>query len=326
MPIAIHSQRLAARFIIAILAHLFTGADAQAQSCSFSIGNLNFGTISLAAGGAIDSTSTFNANCTGTPGATVRVCVSLGAGSGSAGAGGSPRFMTNGTNTLAYNMFTDAARTNVWGSSSGLLGLFGAVSLSVSLNAQGSGTANRTIYGRINSGQQVTPPGLYQSVFSGADSSITYQYLSLLNCISILSPTVNAPFTVQANLLPSCTVSATPLDFGTAGNLNQVLDGISAITATCPNTVPFTIGLNGGNAAASDPTQRKMSKGSDQITYGLYQNASRTVPWGDLAGSNINSLIGSGSSQSITVYGRIPIQSARPAGTYTDTVVVTLTY
>ncbi|MCR6502850.1 spore coat protein U domain-containing protein [Shinella sp. CPCC 101442] len=35
---------------------------------------------------------------------------------------------------------------------------------------------------------------------------------------------------------------------------------------------------------------------------------------------------GSGSQQDITIYGRVPAQNTPLAGTYTDTVVVTVTY
>ena len=300
--------------------------NALAQSCSFSINTLEFGTITVGSGSSVDTTSTLNASCTGTPGTTVRVCVSLDAGSGSAAGGGSPRYMKNGTNALAYNLYTDAARSNVWGSSSGLLGLLGPASLSVPLNAQGVGSTSQPVYGRIASGQQALPAGFYQSLFTGADSRISYQYLSALNCLAILSPAVNVPFTVQANILTSCTLSATTLDFGSTTNLNQIIDGVGTITATCQNATPYSIALSGGNAGATDPSQRKMSKGSDNITYGLYQDPSRTTQWGDVIGSNVRSLIGLGTSQAITVYGRIPVQPTTPPGTYTDTVIVTLTY
>lgn len=327
MPIAARLRPIAALCIAAALAFLCMPASATlAQSCSFSVSTVDFGTITVGSGGAIDTTSSLAANCSGTPGATVRVCVSFGAGSGSAANGGSPRYMKNGANALGYNLYTDAARTDVWGSWTGLLGILGPATLSVPLNAQGVGSVSVPIYGRINGGQQSLPAGLYQSVFSGTESRIAYQYLSLLNCLAILSPTTSVSFTVQANILTSCTLSATTLDFGAVTNLNQAVDGVSTITSTCQNTIPYSIALSGGNAAATDPGQRKMTKGTDQVTYGLYQDASRATPWGDVAGSNVRSLVGTGSSQPTTVYGRIPAQANRPPGTYTDTVVVTLTY
>jgi spore coat protein U-like protein len=234
--------------------------------------------------------------------------------------------MKSGVNTLRYNMYTDASRTNVWGSSSGLLSLLGPASLSVPLNAQGVGSVSQTIFGRINGGQQVLPPGLYQSSFAGTDARVTYQYLSLLNCLAILSPGISAPFTVRANILASCSVSASALDFGSVASLDQVRESTSVITATCPSGIPYAVALSGGNASATDPAQRKMAKGADLVVYGLYQDVQRAMPWGDAAGSNTRSLTGSGAAQSLTVYGRIPVQVTRPPGNYTDTIVVTLTY
>ena len=47
------------------------------------------------------------------------------------------------------------------------------------------------------------------------------------------------------------------------------------------------IGLGGGGlSGATNPAQRKLSQASEQISYGLYQDAARAQPWGDSAGSN----------------------------------------
>ena len=74
---------------------------------------------------------------------------------------------------------------------------------------------------------------------------------------------------------------------------------------------------------------RKMKAGSATIGYQLYQDAGRSLVWGDTltgAGANVKSDTGNGMAQAHTVFGRVPAQTTPAAGTYTDTVVVTIEY
>jgi spore coat protein U-like protein len=116
------------------------------------------------------------------------------------------------------------------------------------------------------------------------------------------------------------------VNFGSSGVLQAALPATGTIGVTCTNSAPYTISLDGGNAAASDPALRKMTRLSEEITYGLYQNAGYTQPWGDSLGVNTMSNVGTGLTQNFTVYGRVPAQQTPSPGTYTDTVVVTLNY
>jgi spore coat protein U-like protein len=69
-----------------------------------------------------------------------------------------------------------------------------------------------------------------------------------------------------------------------------------------------------------------MSQASQNITYGLYRDSARAQPWGDSAGTNTAAGTGSGLAQTVTVYGRVPAQTTPSPGTYSDTVVVTISY
>ena len=116
-------------------------------------------------------------------------------------------------------------------------------------------------------------------------------------------------------------MSATDLDFGTVGLLNANIDSTSQITVRCTFKLPYKIKLLGPN----NPLNRKMSNGSDQITYGTYQDAARTQPWGRFNSNDVDDT-GTGYDQHFTVYGRVPPQSTPPAGTYTDTITVRVTF
>jgi spore coat protein U-like protein len=120
-------------------------------------------------------------------------------------------------------------------------------------------------------------------------------------------------------------VTPQDLNFGSHGVLSANIDATSQLAVTCTPSTAYTIGLNGGNANAA-PTVRKMAKGAERITYGLYQNAARTQAWGESIGTDTVAATGSGLAQNFTVYGRVPPQASPTAGTYTDTIVVTVTY
>ena len=320
-------RKLAASGAILLFLPLFAADVAVAQSCSFSMTDVNFGTVNLQSGSPIDTTATFSATCQGLSLTTVRVCASFGAGSGGAAGSGAPRYMLSGANQLSYNVYSDAARSTPLGGYAGLLALLGGATLSVPLNASGKGSASFTVYGRVPAGQSTKPPGTYQSSFAGTETSVYYQYISILTCAQILNGSVSrVPFTVLATVPASCTVSATNMDFGSVSSLVSAVNATSIITANCTISTPYEIALNGGVSGVTDPTQRVMSNGSYILKYGLYRNSQRTVPWGNVSGSTTAAGVGTGSAQSLTVYGTVP-QAATPVpGIYTDTIVVTLTY
>jgi spore coat protein U-like protein len=323
------TRRLWLVFILAWLLSLaglfFSPAEAAPASCSFSITSVSFGNIDLIANTNFDTTATFSANCTGDSGKTVRVCPNLNEGTGGS-VNGNPRLLLNGATQLNFNLYQNSTRTTVWGSYVWAYS-FRPPTVNIGLNAAGVGSGTRTIYARVSAGQQTKPAGLYSSSFAGSHTLVAYAYSTVGTCATIGGTNgTNVPFTVTATNLTTCSVSATNVDFGSVGILQAQQDGNGTITATCTSAAPYTIALNGGNDAATDPTQRKMSKGAEKITYGLYRDAARTQPWGSTAGVNTQAGTGSGLAQSLTVYGRVPAQTTPSPGAYADTIVLTLTY
>lgn len=295
-------------------------------NCGFTITNLSFGTVDLTLNTAFDITATLSANCTGDAGVVVRVCPNINAGSGGTTTG-SPRFMLSGSDKLNFDLYQDASRTVVWGSYLWAYSSYTAPTIDITLNGGGAGSATATIYGRISAGQQVLLPGSYSSSFSGSNTQIAYAAATSGTCAAIGNTNAtSASFTAGAGYSATCSVSAATLSFGSTGVLSAILDGTTSLTTTCSATTPYTIGLDGGNAGASDPAQRKMSNGGAQITYGLYQNAPRSQPWGNNTGTNTVAGTGTGSGQALTVYGRVPAQTTPAPGTYSDSIIATLTY
>lgn len=311
------------RAAFALMALLLAPLPAAAQSCNFSISNVVFTSVDVLAGAA-DITATLTVNCSGVPLTTIRICPSIGAGSG--GATASARQMT-GPGTLNYQLYSDMGRTVVWGSHDwGFPGTPPTIDLQFPPLSTSASTT-RTIYARVLAGQPTAPVGTYTSNFTAVHTNFVYATLgTILPCPNLLLPQVAQPtFMVQATLDKHCLVSAQNIDFGTQGVLTANIDRMADVSVTCTAPTSYTVGLDGGNAAAP-PAARKMQKGAEQITYGLYSNGARTQPWGNTIGTDTVGGTGNGLAQPLTVYGRVPPQVTPTPGVYTDQIVVTVTY
>lgn len=144
-----------------------------------------------------------------------------------------------------------------------------------------------------------------------------------------LAATTSTTFNVSATVVATCTVSASALNFGAAipTPVNAPVDATSTVTATCSNSVPYTVALNAGQGAGATVATRRLSSGTNTVNYSLYLDAARTTLWGDgTAGTVQNSLTGTGVAQPIVVFGRIPAGQTPAIGTYNDVVTVTVTF
>ncbi len=315
------TSRLAA---LAVLAAALLGAPAaQAQNCTFSIADVNFGNnVDVTSSANTDVTSTLSISCTGNIGATVRICPHIGPGGG--GSSGLTRTMKSGANALDYNLYTDASHTIVWGSS----GWGGTVpQIDLALSVVGSGSTSRTIYGRVPGSQGTVRVGAYASSFAG-QAEMRYAYSTAGDCATMTSYQTSAPsFTAQASVPAQCTVTATPLNFGTAGILAGAIDATGTLSVVCTRDATYQIGLGAGqNDGGAGVTGRKMKSGANTIGYQLYQDSGRSLVWGNTLNGDTKGGAGTGSADEHTVYGRVPPQRTPPAGPYADTVVVTVTY
>jgi spore coat protein U-like protein len=121
------------------------------SACSLTATPLVFGVYSPTGGGNIDNTSVVSVFCT--VGTSFTLKLNIGTGGGTY----ATRTLSNGSDTLNYNLYTTSGRTTVWGDGTASTG-----------TVTGSGTglltaSTHTVHGRLPPGQDV-PPGSYQSV------------------------------------------------------------------------------------------------------------------------------------------------------------------
>ncbi len=208
---------------------------------------------------------------------------------------------SGGQSTLGYQLLNDAARTSNWGNTSGTGWITGT----------GTGSSQTyTVYARIPAGE-FSPLGSYTYTII---ASITGSFTTAL-----------AYFSVTATEQPGCTISAGSLNFGNyAGTL---INSNSTILVACTNTTPYNIGLSAGLATGATVTTRKMQgPASATLSYKVFRDAARTLNWGNTVGTDTVAGTGSGTSQSVTVYGQLPAGQSATSGNYTDTIMTTVTY
>lgn len=124
----------------------------------------------------------------------------------------------------------------------------------------------------------------------------------------------------------ACSAAVTPVSFGTYVPLSATArDSTGSVTVTCTaQSGSIAVALNAGLHAAGGFTGRAMTGGASRLSYQLYTNAARSSVWGDgTGGSSQVTLPRAGTA---TIYGRIPARQPVGAGSYADTVVITLIF
>ena len=135
---------------------------------------------------------------------------------------------------------------------------------------------------------------------------------------------------VSATVSSNCTLSTSPVAFGTVDVTSGTdVDATGSIGVTCTSGTAWDASADAGAGSGATLDTRKMTSGANLLNYVLYTDSARTTVWGDGA-SGTTALIsdtGTGVEQTKTIYGRVPSgQTSAPAGDYTDTVAVTVTY
>jgi spore coat protein U-like protein len=253
-----------------------------------------------------------------------------------------PRTMNNSSG-LQYNIYQDGGLTQVWGargtagntycSSSAWGSKNLALAQSPFADASGNYSGTITAFGRVFAGQTTMALGSYSSSFTATTNSQSRFVLAYRNCClacnSLASfQTTSAPFTVSANVAPSCFVTASDLNFGSDSLLSSDIDATSMVSVTCALGQAYSLSLNQGTTPGSTTTMRLMKHGSSAATvpYRLFSDPVRGQNWGNSASDDVDGT-GTGSAVNHTVYGRVPAQLVAPqAGAYSNTITVTVSY
>jgi spore coat protein U-like protein len=132
-------------------------------------------------------------------------------------------------------------------------------------------------------------------------------------------------FALTAQQGHACTLNVTGVNFGNYDVFsNSALDSTGNIDVNCPNGVGYSMALTAGGG---NYTQRVMSSGVHRLNYNLYTAANRAVVWGDaISGTVTVNGTGIGVNVNHGVYGRIPALQYVYPGSYSDIIIVELTF
>lgn len=122
----------------------------------------------------------------------------------------------------------------------------------------------------------------------------------------------------------ACTINVLDVNFGGYDVFSLTpLDTTGTIDVSCPvrSSVSITFSTGAGSYAA-----RYLQQGTTRLNYNLYRNAARTRILGDGTSGTVFLSANNIRNRSFTIYGRIPARQNVRTGTYTDTIIVTLTF
>jgi len=217
--------------------------------------------------------------------------------------------MRHQANILTYNLYVDAAHTQIWGDGTGGTS---TLPLEFEFRASSTHTINVPLYADLPA-QALQPPGTYADIIiAGVVAKNGTAFAT-------------TAFPVTAIIEPDCTISATDMSFGTYSGAQ--LNGQSQIALTCTRGAAWNVGLSAGNFPGATVTSRRMTgPGNTPMAYSLYRDPARTLNWGNVVGTDTISGTGTGGRQSMSVYGLVPPSQNLPDGVYQDTIVATVTF
>lgn len=132
------------------------------------------------------------------------------------------------------------------------------------------------------------------------------------------------------NNVTTGTATIGTLNFGDIYKLNVQRDAATStgngnIELRCTPGTTAKITINSG-LYGTDINNRKMrlNTGTATFVYQLYTSSSRQTVWDDTIGVSV--VFNSDATQSIPIYGRVPVQTTPLSGAYSDQVTVTVTY
>ncbi len=278
--------------------------EAEANAfCATSSPTLAFGT-SLTGSGQINWT------CTNFDTAPISFTLCAGIGNPSfPGTTEQPKLI--GPSTIDFNVYVDSAAQQVWRKANPL-------TRQVTLESRGVVSGSFTFYGRIASGQ-VAPVGDYSAFFYNTVVGFIVGGACQANGPDLAGQEVT--LSVTASIVENCTLGTIgEIDFGELAGLRERIDAAGSVQLICPISRAWTLSFDGGRHVSG--TERRMrSTAGDLITYQLYRDSGRSNPLevnGSLSGT------GTGTTQTVPVYGRVEIANLPPIGQYSDFIVVTL--
>lgn len=145
--------------------------------------------------------------------------------------------------------------------------------------------------------------------------------------VPALAATESDAMPVSAEVIDGCTITASPMNFGSLFGVTGSARTSATISLRCtPNTaygVELDYGLNkqGQNRRMFNPV------GNRYLRYRVFADAGYSQQWDDRPRRQVSGNTGATGMVTLTAYGEIPsVTNLAASGTYSDTVVVTVEF
>ena len=135
---------------------------------------------------------------------------------------------------------------------------------------------------------------------------------------------------VSAHAAVRCSVTTVGVSFGLYDVFSSApLLSAGSVSVRCvglgTGTEQVSVSLSTGGSGSFNP--RTLSQGSERLNYNLYLDPGYTQIWGNGTGGTLKHVSVSNNRPAvIPIFGRIPPGQDVSAGTYSDTIVVTIDY
>jgi len=315
--------------------------NAQALTCKVdSFVSPNLGTITLANANNASVEQLLTYSCTSTSDTTEWASVCIGADGGNNNPSQiNPRYLPlsgSGSSKLNFNMTLNGRSGATWGPRNGEGTEFiDFVSVTPGLTT----TKSTIIKVALLPDNHAATAGDYMTNFTSVNTALTFitvgSNVDNQQCSSQeLQGTSPLSFTVQATVDPQCTINTTSdvnLGSHSASQTNITGSNNNAIGVTCTNEASYYIGLAPSNNTTNGAGFMSGSvDNTDKVPYQLRSTAGTGGKiWGNTAtttdvGNGVAG-IGSGASQTQTVYVTVPSADFKPDN-YSDTVTIRVNY
>lgn len=307
--------------ILAIVVALLMPSVAQA-ACTLGSGTLQFaatGSYAVQSGSVPATSGLGGLSCTGTPivllgGNHARATVTSARGFQLGGTSGDLIPYRLSANASGSRAFTQGGTIDFF--SGDLIGLLSGSNLQPVFHANILGNAN-------------VAAGVYRDTLTVQWSWSICRLINLVGiCILSESGSGVAVIDVTITVSADCRISAPPLDFGSASLVRQFAEVSQSVLVDCTKGSRYNVTLTSGGGGTARPWRTMRSARGDVLRYNLYRSDGSAI-W-DESNPLPSAAPGNGGvvpNHPFTYRAKIDAnQPTPPAGSYTDTVSVVVTF
>ena len=140
--------------------------------------------------------------------------------------------------------------------------------------------------------------------------------------------TLQTNLQVQATVLASCSIVTQPTLLNFQNYTGALSSAQSSLVVLCTSGTNYHVLLGGGTSGNVNARTMTATVGQNSVSlpYALTKDQTGQNNWGQTPGTDDFTQAGSGSPQTIPIYGKINAGLTPQAGIYNDTVSVTINY